>query len=145
MNGFMRRFERPEVRAKYGPCVGCGTGTRSHVLEPALYEEYEQEVIVAASDEYATNRWEDVDTITKMARVEEAVVMCHACWQEALDHYNSALPKMKFTGSGKMKRIANVLHNVRYYNLGPHLDDEAKESLTNLRLGLKGFLAGEEE
>ena len=144
----MRRFERPEVKARYGPCIKCGTGTRSHVLEPALYEEYEQEVIVGASDVYSSNQWEEVDTIIKAERVEEAVVMCHRCWTEALSHYNAGLPKMTFSGAGRFKRLANILHNVRYYQLESNLNDEAKSSLLSLRSSLSKFLGkvgGEEE
>ncbi len=144
----MRRFERPEIRAKYGSCISCGNGTRSHVLEPALYEEFEEEVVVAASDMYSSNQWEDVETITKALRVEEAVVMCHSCWKDALEYYNTELPKMTFDGAGRYKRLANVLHNIRYYNLDSHLSSEAKDSLTILRKSLSTFLGkagGEEE
>jgi len=38
----MRIIERPEVKGGFVPCVECGVGTRSHVLENAEYEEYEE-------------------------------------------------------------------------------------------------------
>ena len=58
----MKRIKRENVAAKYGPCVECGIGTRSHVLEAAEWEEYEEEVVVARSDDFASTAWEEVDT-----------------------------------------------------------------------------------
>jgi hypothetical protein len=143
----MRRFERPEIKSKYGPCIKCGSGTRSHVLEPALYEEYEQEIVVGASDTFSSNQWEDVDTVIRSEIVQDSIVMCHSCWTSALEYYNTELPKMKFEGSGRYKRLANVLHNVRYYNLDAHLNNTAKDSIRELRNSLSKFIGkvGEEE
>ena len=76
----MKRIKRENVAAKYGPCVECGIGTRSHVLEAAEWEEYEEEVVVARSDDFASTAWEEVDTITKFDLVKENKVMCHKCW-----------------------------------------------------------------
>jgi hypothetical protein len=146
----MRRFERPEIKSKYADCIKCGTGTRSHVLEPALYEEYEQEIVVGASDTFSSNQWEEVDTVIKSERVQDSVVMCHKCWTSALEYYNSELPKMTFEGSGRYNRIANVLHNIRYYGLDQHLTNDARESIVKLRASLSKFVSkvgkvGEEE
>ena len=38
----MRIVERPDVKGKHVQCVSCGVNTRSHVLEAAEYEEYEE-------------------------------------------------------------------------------------------------------
>ena len=38
----MRIIERPDIKASFVPCVECGSDTRSHVLESAEYEEYEE-------------------------------------------------------------------------------------------------------
>ena len=38
----MRIIERPDIKGSFVPCVKCGSGTRSHVLESAEYEEYEE-------------------------------------------------------------------------------------------------------
>jgi len=139
----MRRFQRPEISPKYGPCVDCGRGTRSHVIEPALYEEFEEEVIIGRSDDFATKKWEDVDTITKAMRVEEAVVMCHSCWLENVAEFNDKIPKIKFEGVGRVKRITALLHNVRTMGIEGELNSDAKDALSKLRLSLKGFLKGE--
>ena len=71
---------RDDVRAKQGPCEGCGVRTRSHVLEPAEYEIIKEEVIVGSSDVYASKGWEDVEEIERYDMVLDAVVMCHKCW-----------------------------------------------------------------
>jgi len=141
----MRRFERPEVATKYGPCINCDRGTRSHVLEPALWESYEEEVIVGRSDDFAAKQWEDVDYITRHDRVEEATVMCHSCWLEVLAHYNKTLPTTSFDGAGRIMRMTKLIRLIQYYELEDHLDEEAKKSLNGLRSEVKGFLAGEEE
>ena len=38
----MRIVERPDIKGSQVPCVSCGVMTRSHVLEHAEYEEYEE-------------------------------------------------------------------------------------------------------
>ena len=63
--------EAPLWAVKYGGCISCGIGTRSHVLEPPEYESYEQEVIVEQSDDFASKKWEEVDTVTKWAISDE--------------------------------------------------------------------------
>ena len=47
----------------------------------------------------------------------------------------------------RRQRLANVLRNVRYYNLDIHLNDEAKNSIRELRNSLSKFIGkvGEEE
>jgi hypothetical protein len=112
-----------------------------------LYEEYEQEIVVGASDTFSSNQWEDVDTVIRSEIVQDSIVMCHSCWTSALEYYNTELPKMKFEGSGRYKRLANVLHNVRYYNLDAHLNNTAKDSIRELRNSLSKFIGkvGEEE
>ena len=42
----MRTVTRDDVNAPYSRCVDCDCKTRSHVLEPAEYEIYTEEVIV---------------------------------------------------------------------------------------------------
>lgn len=139
----MRRFQRPEISPKYGPCVDCGNRTRSHVIEPALYEEFEEEIIVGRSDTFASKQWEDVDTITRALRVEEAVVMCHNCWKQNIERFNAELPKIRFEGVGRVKKVNALLYNIRTMGIESELSDEAKGSLYNLRLSLKKFLKGE--
>lgn len=76
----MGTIVRDEVRAKHGPCEGCGVRTRSHVLEPAEYEIIKEEVIVGSSDVHAGKGWEDVEEVERYDMVLDALVMCHHCW-----------------------------------------------------------------
>ena len=87
----MRRIVRPHIATKYGPCIDCGIGTRSHVLSPAEYEPYEEEVVIARSDDFASKEWEEVDTITKYALSQAAVVMCHKCWLSKKDSFETVI------------------------------------------------------
>ena len=76
----MRTVTRDDVNAPYSRCVDCDCKTRSHVLEPAEYEIYTEEVIVGSSDSHASKGWEDVDEVDKYEMVIEARVVCHRCW-----------------------------------------------------------------
>lgn len=89
----MGTIVRDEVRAKQGPCEGCGVRTRSHVLEPAEYEIIKEEVIVGSSDVYASKGWEDVEEIERYDMVLDAVVMCHRCWSERQERFASFVKK----------------------------------------------------
>lgn len=76
----MRTVTRDDVNAPYSRCVDCDCKTRSHVLEPAEYEIYTEEVIVGTSDSHASKGWEDVDEVDKYEMVVEPRVICHKCW-----------------------------------------------------------------
>ena len=71
---------RDDISTPWGKCIDCGCGTRSHELEPAEYEIFTTEAIVAGSDVYASKEWEDVEDVEKFERVLDAIVMCHKCW-----------------------------------------------------------------
>lgn len=76
----MRTVTRDDVSDPYSRCVDCDCKTRSHVLEPAEYEIYTEEVIVGTSDSHASKGWEDVDEVDKYEMVIEPRVICHKCW-----------------------------------------------------------------
>ena len=82
-----RTFTRTAVATPYGHCKTCGTKTRSHLLEPAEYDIYLEEVIVGSSDTYASKGWEDVDEVEKYEQVLEPVVMCHSCWKDMQESF----------------------------------------------------------
>jgi hypothetical protein len=76
----MTLFERDDVATVYGRCITCSRDTRSHVLEKAKYEEYDSEVVVGRSDDYANTAWEETTEVTRVRKMKEAVVACHTCW-----------------------------------------------------------------
>ena len=69
----------------YSTCIECTIGTRSHVLEEANWGTIEVEEVIAESDEYANNSWEETETVEKWVRTSDPVVMCHKCWMMQLD------------------------------------------------------------
>ena len=81
----MTLFEREDVKTGNQPCNVCTKPTRSHVVKPALYEEYTAEVVINRSDDYANKQWEETEEVTRVRKVEEAVTVCHRCWLERRD------------------------------------------------------------
>ena len=148
----MKRITRNEIAAKYGPCISCGTGTRSHVLERAEWEEYEEEVVVARSDDLASKQWEEVDTITKFDRVKDDTVMCHKCWLGKVESYatviDSNYDEWVSNGVSSIRPVMKVLQGVRYLDIEKELPIEINTKLNTLRSITKGILSskgGEEE
>ena len=148
----MQRITRTEIAPKYGPCISCGTGARSHVLEEAEWEEYEEEVIVGRSDDMAGKQWEEVDTITKFDRVKDDTVMCHKCWTDKARSYtrviDSNYDNWVASGIGSIRPIMKVLQGVRYLDIEKELSNDTNTKLNTLRSISKGLLSskgGEEE
>tara|TARA_B100000287_G_scaffold319331_1_gene303158 strand:+ start:49 stop:495 length:447 start_codon:yes stop_codon:yes gene_type:complete len=142
----MKRIKRENVAAKYGPCVECGIGTRSHVLEVAEWEEYEEEVVVARSDDFASTAWEEVDTITKFDLVKENKVMCHKCWVKKAESYATVIEsnydKWVAGGITSIRPVMKVLQGVRYLGIERELPKEINTKLNTLRSISKGLLSG---
>lgn len=142
----MKRIKRENVAAKYGPCVECGIGTRSHVLEAAEWEEYEEEVVVARSDDFASTAWEEVDTITKFDLVKENKVMCHRCWVDKAKSYarviDSNYDNWVSGGVGAIRPVMKILQGVRYLGIERELPKEINTKLNTLRSISKGLLSG---
>ena len=90
---FMKVVTREGVRGPAGNCKGCGKISRSHILEPAQYEEYE---IATDSEEeeyrasYEEETGEDEVELRYML-LERPTVMCHGCWVRFKDDQVSAL------------------------------------------------------
>ena len=142
----MKAIKRNEIAAKYGPCISCGRGTRSHVLERAEWEEYEEEVVVARSDDLASKQWEEVDTITKFDRVKDDTVMCHRCWVEKAESYatviDSNFDKWVSGGVTSIRPIMKILQGVRYLDIERELSNDTNTKLNTLRSMTKGLLSG---
>ena len=134
-------FTRDNVATPWSECKSCGVGTRSHLLEPALYEEYVTQQIIDQSDEYASKQWEDVEDIVKVALAEKPIVLCHKCWvkkQNAFDQLISqkyeawlADPLMHVI------TIQRILKTYQYYKFEIH-GDKVQTLLLTLKRGVKG-------
>jgi len=149
----MRRIVRHDIAPNYQPCISCAAGTRSHVLEPAEWSEYEQEVVVDQSDDFASEDWEEVETVTKFALVTDNKVMCHKCWVTKLESYakviDSNYNKWLSGGASSIRPVMKVLHGVRYLDLEKALPTDINSKLNTLRTTISNSLVtskgGEEE
>ena len=78
----MKVVNRPGVKGPYGNCKACGSGTRSHVLEPAKYEEYE--IVTSEEFEEYVEEFEDEtgeeEVELRYRLLDRPTVMCHSCW-----------------------------------------------------------------
>ena len=78
----MKVVTREGVRGPAGSCKGCGKKSRSHVLEPAQYEEYEIATL-PEQEEYKANFEEEngeEEIELRYQLLECPTVMCHGCW-----------------------------------------------------------------
>lgn len=117
----MTLFERDDVKTGNQPCNVCTKPTRSHVIKPALYEEYIAEVVVDKSDEYANNQWEETEEVTRTRKVKEAVTVCHKCWLIRLEEIREILEKdyekWESNPANHMSRIqvvAEICHSYQF-------------------------------
>ena len=135
---------RTEVATPEAPCKSCTVRTRSHVLERAKYVEFEEEVIVGKSDDFASNSWEEVEEITKFEMAEEAVVMCHKCWLKRQEEFSEFLGKKLLTwGSDPamyVPAIKKAIQTVNYYEFD---DVELKSHIKAIRKALVEAVKGD--
>tara|TARA_Y100000817_G_C16540894_1_gene404424 strand:+ start:141 stop:566 length:426 start_codon:yes stop_codon:yes gene_type:complete len=128
---------RTEVATPEAPCKMCGVRTRSHVLERAKYAEFEEEIVVGKSDDFASNTWEEVEEITKFQMVESAVVICHKCWVKRQDEFNEFLGKKLLTWTAEpamyAPAIKKAIQTVNYYEFD---DPELKSRIKEIRKAL---------
>ena len=141
----MKRVTRSEVAPKYGPCITCSIGTRSHVLEVAEWEEYEEEVVIDRSDDLASKQWEELDTITKFELVKDNRVICHKCWLVKSKSYTTVIDsnydKWVAGGITSIRPVMKVLQSVRYLGIEKELSNETNTKLNTLRSISKGLLS----
>lgn len=145
----MRRVVRTEVATPYGKCVVCTTGTRSHVLEPAEYDQYEEEVAVAHSDDYASEAWEEVETITKFSLAIEPKVMCHKCWVKkqtsVVSLIDAHFDNWSASPATSMRHIVKSLKVVNYLSLEKDLPTDIVAKINHLRVITKRVMLGDGE
>jgi hypothetical protein len=145
--GIMAKVIRTDVATPYSKCLKCGVGTRSHVLEPAQYDEFTEEVITEESDDFAKEQWEEVETITKYALSDSAVVMCHKCWLKSKEVMSETLDKfydswMK-SPQKSLRRIMSFTSAVKYYNYERSFSPSESIKVAELRKAAKMVVKGE--
>lgn len=141
--------DMPKFAVPYGICVGCGVGTRSHCLTPPEWERIEQEVVVNESDDYATDQWEETETVVKWVRTVEPEVMCHKCWISTLDKMQKKLHQSKEAWetdieSNKLE-IQKYLKEYKLYGYKEHNEVGVayKKEVDKVEKMFRGYLIGE--
>ena len=137
-------FTREDVAIPWSDCVECTIGTRSHLLKPALYNEYVTQQIIDQADEYANKQWEDVEDVVKIELAEGPVVICHKCWSKKQQGFDKLISKEYATcvadPSSNIITIQRLLRTFEYYKFEIHMD-----KMRTLLDTLKGTHSGEEE
>ena len=150
----MRIVERPDVKGKHVQCVSCGVNTRSHVLEAAEYEEYEEIWEEDDLQEYQGRKKieeeKEEEVIIRYRLHNEKTCMCHTCWLDKKAKAIKFLDKNKETwvreGPAQMHRIKKFLKSWSYYGFDSELELEHQGQIERVRDALRNSAGlGEEE
>mgnify|MGYP004031516287 FL=1 len=133
----MALFERDDVATPYSTCKYCKRPTRSHVLEPAKYEEFTTEVVINASDEFANSHWEEVEEVVKARKAKDPIVLCHKCWLEKKSECESIIDKefdsWMESPMENISRIHSIAHTCQYYKFGGDIEVKTKEMVKKVK------------
>ena len=150
----MRIVERPDIKGRQVPCVSCGVMTRSHVLEHAEYEEYEEVWEDDDLQEYQGRKKveeeKEEEIIIRYRLHTEKTCICHKCWLEKKAKAIKFLDKNKETwireGPAQMHRIKKFLKSWSYYGFDSELELEYQGQIERVRDALRNSAGlGEEE
>ena len=150
----MRIVERPDIKGGQVPCVSCGVMTRSHVLEHAEYEEYEEVWEDDDLQEYQGRKKveeeKEEEIIIRYRLHTEKTCICHKCWLEKKAKAIKFLDKNKETwvreGPAQMHRIKKFLKSWSYYGFDSELELEHQGKIERVRDALRNSAGlGEEE
>ena len=150
----MRIVERPDIKGSQGPCVSCGVMTRSHVLEHAEYEEYEEVWEDDDLQEYQGRKKveeeKEEEVVIRYRLHTEKTCICHKCWLEKKAKAIKFLDKNKDTwvreGVAQMHRIKRFLKSWGYYGFDNELELEYQGKIERVRDALRNSAGlGEEE
>ena len=150
----MRIIERPEVKGGFVPCIECEVGTRSHVLESAEYEEYEEVWEDDELQEYqgrkkAEEEEEEEEVVIRYRLHNEQVCMCHKCWmpkrQKALAFLTTNKDTWVKDGASHLRRVTKFLRSWNYYGFDDELPSNYQEDIKSVRMALKNSAGISEE
>ena len=138
----MRIVERPDVKGKHVQCVSCGVNTRSHVLEAAEYEEYEEIWEEDDLQEYQGQRSlkkrKREEVIIRYRLHNEKTCMCHSCWLGKKAKAVKFLNKNKETwlkeGTVHLTRIKKFMSSWKYYQFGQELSQPFRKTLMRFEM-----------
>ena len=140
----MRIVQRPEVKGGFVPCIECGVGTRSHVLESAEYEEYEEVWEDDDLQEYQGRKKveeeEEEEVVIRYRLHNEQVCMCHKCWvpkrQKAIGFLNKHKDDWVRDGPAQMHRMKRFLKSWNYYGFDNELPTKHQKDIEDVRSAL---------
>ena len=149
----MRIVQRPEIKGSFVPCIECGVGTRSHVLESAEYEEYEEVWEDDDLQEYQGRKKkvedEEEEVVIRYRLHNEQVCMCHKCWlpkrEKAIGFLNKHKDEWIRDGPAQMHRIKKFLKSWNYYGFDNELDSKVQEDIDSVRTALRNSAGISEE
>mgnify|MGYP003389519199 CR=1 FL=1 len=150
----MRIIERPEVKGGFVPCIECGVGTRSHVLETAEYEEYEELWEDDDLQEYQGRKKveeeeEEEDVVIRYRLHNAQVCMCHKCWLPKRKKATAFLIRNKEqwvkNAPSYISRIKSFLKSWNYYGFDDELELAYQEDINSVRTALKNSAGISEE
>ena len=150
----IRIVERPDIKGSQVPCVSCGVMTRSHVLEHAEYEEYEEVWEDDDLQEYQGRKKveeeKEEEVVIRYRLHTEKTCICHKCWLEKKAKAIKFLDKNKDTwvreGVAQMHRIKRFLKSWSYYGFDNELELEYQGKIERVRDALRNSAGlGEEE
>ena len=126
---------RDNIASPTALCIECNCRTRSHVLELAQYEEYE-ELIEDELEEFQGRKKveeeKEPEFIIKYALVEDPVVLCHKCWVKKKASFTRALDTNYTLWVENMPehllKVKKFLKDWKYYQMaeGPSGELEVK-------------------
>lgn len=150
----MRIVQRPDIKGSFVPCIECGSGTRSHVLESAEYEEYEEVWEDDDLQEYQGRKKkveeeEEEEVVIRYRLHNEQVCMCHKCWlpkrERAIGFLNKHKDEWIRDGPAQMHRIKKFLKSWNYYGFDNELDSKVQEDIDSVRTALRNSAGISEE
>lgn len=154
----MRIIERPDIKGNHVSCISCGVNTRSHILETAEYEEYEEVWEDDEIEEYQGRKKgkeeeeedEEENIVIRYRLHAEKTCICHKCWLDKKAKATKFLDKNKETwvreGPAQMHRIKKFLKSWSYYGFDSELELEYQGQIERVRNALRNSAGlGEEE
>ena len=133
----MIRVIREDVATPYDECNICGRPTRSHVLQPAIYDEFKAEEVINKSGDYANRQWEEVEEVTKYRLAQNPVVLCHRCYviqeEKLANMIDNNYDKWMESPIKYVARIRTIAETHKYYKFTGDLESRVKTLVKALR------------
>jgi len=136
---------RDNIASPTALCIKCNCRTRSHVLEVAQYEEYEELIEDELEEFQGRKKFVDEEKeqkfVIKYALVDEPIVMCHKCWVKKKDQLVAAMELNHGLWLENMSEhlleAKKFLKDWKYYQLSKESRGELEVKVKQLKAALK--------